>query len=75
MIRLWYAYKMCPCCVVICPGSQGNGLSVEAQIENAAAAEDVSARRRSHPWECDSIFGSAGGLGWLLLASINVNAP
>ena len=27
----------------ICPGSQGRGLSVEAQIENAAAAEDVSA--------------------------------
>jgi hypothetical protein len=40
-----------------CPGSRGKGLSVEAQIENTAAVVDASARRRSHPWECDSIFG------------------
>jgi hypothetical protein len=42
---------------------------VEALIESAAV--DVSARRRSYPWECDTIFGLSR---WFRL-SPSINAP
>lgn len=60
---------------MVCPGSRGKGLSVEAQIENAAAGVDASARRRSHSTGDVTKYSASGGLGCCCFVGFDQRAP